>query len=193
MPLANLALEVPLFGVVCLWLLVLVPAAVVTVLKRHWSLFFVGWLTLGVTWLVGAVILAPLDSPWAEWFYDEKRRARAAEPLRHPRPMPAVALSAVAALIAIAVVGLLAARPTSVLGVDGTALGNSVDDGVLVGSGDCTRLRDDTWRCTTWNTSGGGTPYRVEVDRFGCWTASRIGSRGERRSAGCVTIVDFLS
>ena len=79
--------ELLLNGVFWLWLPALVPAAVVTVLKGRLLLFFAGWLTLGVTWLVGALPLADPGSAWAKRFYGEDRLARAIDPVEVERDL----------------------------------------------------------------------------------------------------------
>jgi len=117
-----LIVEAPLFGVTLLWVSALLPAAVVTLLKRRWLLFGVGWISLGCGWLIGAALLAPPDSPWARWFYGERRMR----------------------------LGTFGARPAPVLGVSGAALQRSVSDSPLenpAALGPCRRLAPGEWRC----------------------------------------------
>jgi hypothetical protein len=40
------------------WLVAVIPAAVITALKEQWLLFATGFLTLGMVWFVGAASLA---------------------------------------------------------------------------------------------------------------------------------------
>jgi hypothetical protein len=75
---AGFAFQTLVFGTAGVWLLAPVPAATVTALKGRWALFFVGWLTFGLAWFVGAVALAPADSRWARKFYRGERALRAA-------------------------------------------------------------------------------------------------------------------
>lgn len=119
MVVAGLRLQAFLFGVVGLWLLALIPSAVITALKGRWLLFAVGWLTLGLPWIIGAVALAPPDSWWAGRLYDEEKLARATDPVRHPRPRLTLVAWVGCTIALIAVLGLFAARPTPILGVSG--------------------------------------------------------------------------
>lgn len=105
-------LEVAMFGLIGVWLLAVLPAAVVTLLKHQWLYFLCGWLTLGIVWLIGAASPAPADSPWAGWFYDREKLARLQEPDRRPRSRRGVAyVLAGTAALALAL-GVFAARPS---------------------------------------------------------------------------------
>jgi hypothetical protein len=192
----SLAIEVLFNGVFWPWLLGLVPAAVVTLLKGRLALFCVGWLTLGLTWFVGALSLADPGSAWARRFYGEERLARAADPERHPLPGRTAALWVAGIVSLFLVVGLLASRPTPVTGVDGTALQYSVGGSFLDSSAQPCQRRARGWTCGVYDSDvSGDVPYRVKMHRLGCWTATRIGSFGdpsERRLTGCVTIWDEI-
>ncbi len=194
MPTARLVLEVPVFGIALLWLLGLIPAAVVTLLKDRFLYFLCGWITFGVVWFVGAFALAPPDSWWARRFYGEERLATATDPIRHPRSRRAVLLSLGGVVASVVVLGLFAARPTPVLGVSGVALQRSV--GGITFEGACERQGDRIWSCGRYDDGGSGTvEYRVSMRRSGCWTATRVGFSGEgssKRLSGCVTIIDFV-
>lgn len=164
----DLPLEVLFNGVFWLWLLALVPAAVVTLTKGRLLLFFAGWVTFGLTWLIGA------------------------------RPARASAAWIAGAVAALLVVGLFAARPAPVVGIDGSALQYSVESGPLsFDTRPCEQLADHLWRCRAADEEASGTvPYRVKTRRLGCWTATRIGpefgDESRRRLSGCVTIWDQL-
>lgn len=198
MTIGALWVETPFFGLVLLWLGGLLPAAVITALKRQWALLGVGLLTFGIGWFVGAAALASPDSWWAQTFYGAKRMARASEPLRHPRPLHVPVAWTVAVLAAIVTVGLVAARPAPFVGLGGKALQESVGGGFL--SSDlppCTRDRDNSWHCLTYDQQFSGTvDYQVDARANGCWTAIREGAAGEggspKRFSGCVTIADYL-
>ena len=55
-----------------------VPAGI-TWAKGQRESFFLGWLLLGMIWVVAACRLARPDSPWARRFYGPKRLNRAEE------------------------------------------------------------------------------------------------------------------
>jgi hypothetical protein len=192
---AGLAFQTLTFGVAGVWLVALIPAATITALKGRWPLFFAGFLTLGLTWIVGAVSLAPPDSRWARRFYGEARLARAADPLRHPRPFRIVALAIGGTILAIVMVGLCAARPSPILGIDGGSLGSSVGTGGLSTTEPCLHIDGEIWRCARYDDLvSGPIKYRVGVRNSGCWTA-RVDdeSVGRRKPlSGCITIVDHF-
>lgn len=188
--------EALIFGAIWIWLVGLVPAAVVCLLKGRLAMFFAGFLTLGITWFLGAIPLAEARSGWARRFYGEERMARAADPVRHPRPARTTAywLGGSAALLL--VVGIFSARPTPIIGVDGEALQYSVGGGsLLFNSQPCPHDEaNGTWTCAVYDGSVSGTiPYRVRVGGLGCWTAIRsepIGVDSPKRLSGCLTAWD---
>lgn len=194
---AMLAFEVPLFGVLLLWLLAVLPAALVALAKGRYLMFACGWLTLGLVWIVAAVALAEPDSAWARRFYGPRRLAMATDPLRHSRPRRAVLAWAGGTVAAILVLGLFAARPAPLVGINGEALGHSVGESSILSP--CRRAGDSSWICQR-NAAGdfdsGGVPHRVFVDALGCWRATRIGRAGgaeSRPATGCVRLSDFLA
>lgn len=186
MSFVGLLLEVQLYGAFGLWLLGLAPAAVVAVLKGRLLYFFLGWITFGITWFVGALSPADPDSLWARRFYGEN----------HPRSAHTSAAWLFGSLALLLAVGLFAARPVPVLGVDGRALQYSVDGGGFSSSSDACAREDGAWTCQVYDSNlSGSVPYRVEMRRFGCWTATRSGWASEespQRLSGCITIWDEI-
>lgn len=87
--------------------------------------------------------------------------------------------------------GLFAYRPAPVLGVNGSALDQSV--GGLSTVGKCKQARGGRWSCRVGGLSSEDRPYVVivEVDGFGCWSQikPRRGTRSGR--SGCLTIFDY--
>lgn len=190
-------LEVVAYGVALLWLVALVPAAVITCLKQQWLLFGVGWLTGGLLWFVGAASLAPASSPWAQRFYGGEKLGRAEEPLRHGRQWRRVGLATATVTALVLALGVFGARPSPLLGVGGKALESSVGNGgVFLDAAPCDRINADTWTCARWDNQFSSTvAYRVKVDDFGCWKAAKVGPAGEgsaRRLSGCVSLLDYL-
>jgi hypothetical protein len=197
MTVVGVALHTFAMGAGVFWLAMVIPAAVVAALKRHWLLFVSGFLTLGSVWLVGAASLAEPDSWWARRVYDERKRAQAVERDRVSVPARVTAAAVAAILAALAALLAFAAFPSPILGVDGKSLQYSVGGPSLVGSlKPCHRKADDTWTCLRWdNGSSGAVDYRVTVDSVGCWTARRVektSERSPRRLSGCITIRDHL-
>jgi hypothetical protein len=160
-----------------LWLITVIPVAVITCVRGRWLYFFCGWLTLGIVWYVGALGREP-DQPAYE-----------------PRQVEIVLAATAVVFLAL---GLFGARPSTILGVDGGSLQSSVgNDFPFEDSGDCERKGDD-WTCSRWESQfSSRVPYRVEVDDFGCWEAVRVGDGGEggspRAISGCVTLYDFVA
>lgn len=192
-----LPLDVLIYGAVALWLVAIIPAAVVTALKKLWLLYITGFFTLGMVWLVGAASLAESDSWWAKRFYDERKRERAAHPERYPRSRRAGTAAAVGSiLLSMVVLGLFAAYPSPILGVDGRSLEYSVGRASILDSKPCRKKGDGMWTCLRWDSGGSSAlTYRVKVDSLGCWTAERLGtsSEGSRRAlSGCITIRDHI-
>lgn len=158
------------------WLLGLLPAAIVTLFRNRWMLFVGGFLTLGLLWFVGALSRDPDGPP----------------NFRHAGPLVA------ATVAAILVFGLFGARPAPVLGIDGEALQSSFG-GVDILSFDpdsCLREGGD-WTCSIYEGQISGTiPYRVQVDGMGCWEAVRIGpayGNNPKRISGCVNLVNYFA
>lgn len=172
MPSFDLALEIFAFGAATAWLLGLIPAAWVCVRHKEWAGFIAGWLTFGLAWVVCATALL-------------SRRTR----IR--------ALIATAA--AIGVLGVFDARPTPILGMDGGSLHRSFGGGggiLLTDSGPCHNLGNSSWSCGHYDQAfSTEMPFRLEVDRLGCWKARREWRNngvGPVRYRGCVTILDRL-
>jgi hypothetical protein len=197
MAVAALAGEMLVYGTVGLWLLAIVPAAAVTLLKDRWLYFVVGFLTFGITWLIGALSLADPDTSWARTFYGEEKLARAADPGRHRRPHRVTVLWLGGTLALLLAVGLFSARPTPVLGVGGDTLQYSVSGGNMgLSVAPCRRRDHGAWSCSVYDNQFSGTVgYRVKVNGLGCWQATREGFAGEgseKRLSGCITIWDEL-
>lgn len=189
-------LEILAFGLASAWLLGLIPAALVSILKGRLLFFAVGWILFGITWFIGALALAEPGSWWARRFYGEGRAARAADPIRHRRPARVTALWLGGGIAAVLLLGLLTARPTPLTGVDGEALQFSVGGALGPSSEPCVHLADGSWRCHAYDREvSSGVPYTVRTHGLGCWTAVPSGPGGEsvaRRRSGCVTIVDEI-
>ena len=154
----------------------MIPAAVITALRGQWLYFWGGWLTGGILWFIGTVARGPDAPP------------------RDPRWV-LVALGVVTAMFAL---GLLGARPSPLLGLDGRALQSSVGNKVpyLPEPDPCERQADGSWMCTRWDAGFSGTVgYEVRADRLGCWEAERATFSGEgspKELSGCVSLVDFV-
>jgi hypothetical protein len=153
-----------------------VPAAVVTVLRRRWLLFFCGWLTGGILWFIGALVPDP----------DASER---------DRRLAGIATATTA--VALVVLGLFGARPAPLLGMNGSILQSSVGgvDILSFAEGDC-RRRGGDWICGVYDGQlSGSVDYRVQVEWSGCWSATRIGSPGgssPKRLSGCAGLVHFV-
>jgi hypothetical protein len=163
-------MRVAIYGIFLTYLMALAPAAVVCCRKGEWMMFILGWPTLGLAWVIGALA----GQPW--------RR---------------LGITAAVIVIAVAVLGTLGTRPARVLGMNGEALESSVGNGSLLGGPrSCGHWRDGSWMCSRWDDQLSGTvSYRVEVDGFGCWHARRVGPVGEgspARLSGCVELGNYL-
>jgi hypothetical protein len=153
-----------------------IPAAVVTCMRGQWLYFWCGWLTLGIVWYIGALARKP-DQP----AYQARR----------------VVIALAVTVAVFLALGLFAARPATVLGVDGRSLQSSVGNDFLFDLPDGCGRDGDVWSCSRWESQFSGTvSYRVAVDDFGCWKAVRTGYGGEGSSpktiSGCVTLYDFI-
>lgn len=190
------AIEVLVYGTFFTYVLALVPAAVVSILKRRWIPYVVGFFSFGLGWFYGAVDIAKPRSWWDRKFYDggPARESRAFDEARRKVALRG-GLIAVAALI---LIGLFAARPTPFLGVDGTSLQNST--GGLFASADSCRAPEgdgETWTCFQYDDAfSGDAAYRTTVGWTGCWEGEGI-DRGQARLtdpkiSGCVTIFDHI-
>jgi hypothetical protein len=98
-------------------------------------------------------------------------------------------------LVALAVAGVLSARPAPLFGVDSHSLQLPVG-GQTPPQGDCERLAGGDWRCRLYDDdSSTWVPYRIQVDGLGCWHGT-LGWPGERgappRLSGCVRIYDYV-
>jgi hypothetical protein len=160
--------------VLLFWALGVVPAAVITVLRRQWLYFWCGWLTLGIVWFIGALAPDPDGPP------------------RDPRWMLAPA-GIVATMLALGVFG---ARPAPVLGLNGGALQDSVGNSLLgAGEDACDPAPGGAWKCWRWdNGYSGVVNYTVKADWKGCWDAILDGRPTEdspRRLSGCVSLFNY--
>jgi hypothetical protein len=95
------------------------------------------------------------------------------------------------------VIAFLLWRPALVLGIDRDALSRSLAGEVGLLSGECTRSRDGSWRCSVRDSSGGGGQYRVVTHSLGCWHAVRVGrpsveGGSPRTASGCIGLLDEL-
>jgi len=198
----TLLIGIFVLGTAAVWLLALLPAAGITALKGRWDLFAWGFLTAGILWFAGALSLAPADSRWARRSYDDDLLARAKQPFRAQRPSRTFAAWATVLVALITAIGSFAMRPSPLLGVSGTAIGNSVPGrgGGLVFEvwphlGPCQQRGPDSWRCMVYDNegSGGTVEYRVDVRGLGCWTAKPTRRSEEGDLAGCLTLFDYLT
>lgn len=196
-----LIIEVVVFGAIIVWLLALIPAAAITMLKGQWRFFGWGWLTAGFLWFAAALSLAPPTSRWAQRLYDAGQRDRAKRPFGAQRSSLTFGVWAGSAVAMIALLGLFAARPSPILGVNGTALGNSLPDrgggaffSLWPPLGPCQRRGAHVWDCALYDQegSGGTVNYRVKIHGLGCWTATPTQAGGRGKLSGCLTILNFL-
>ncbi|MBK8293537.1 MAG: hypothetical protein IPK93_01725 [Solirubrobacterales bacterium] len=188
------AVEVLIYGSFFVYVLAVFPAALVSVLKRRWIPYILGFFTFGLAWFYGAIDIARPASWWAGKFYPAgpQQDTRQFEEVRKKR----VLKGGMIAFAAVILIGLFAARPTPVLGTDGKTLQGSVD-GFLAFADTCRKGPGDDWTCFAYdNASSGDAPYRTTVDWAGCWNAEADGN-GRRPTnpelSGCVTIFDHLN
>jgi hypothetical protein len=170
-----MALEIVIYGVVLVWLIGLLPAAIVTCLKGHWAMFAAGLLTLGLVWFLGALAAAELDSTWARRRYSEEDRARASGDARHRRPWRTLGITAAVAFVAIVVFGTFGARPAPVLGVNGGALEHSV------GGSPCSSRRPASGSTAASGSARTGTTSSARPSATGSrWAAWAAGTPSGR-------------
>jgi hypothetical protein len=141
---------------------------------------------------IPAGVVTALKGRWT--IYGGEEMERAAVPDRDRRSPRLVALWIVGALAAVLVLGFGTARPSAVFGLSGTALQNSVDS--LAGERSCDRQAERVWICAAYDDQFSGTvSYRLDINRLGCWRATRVGSPGEgsrKQMSGCVTALDYV-
>jgi hypothetical protein len=117
------------------------------------------------------------------------------EPGRRRRTIAFGVIAGLALLLALA---FFSARPTSLLGVSGSALAYSVGgSGIGPGTeGSCRHVGGSAWACSRHDDQFSSTvSYHVTVDGLGCWNADRFGPPGEgskKHLSGCVTILSYL-
>jgi hypothetical protein len=137
--------------------------------------FWVGWLTLGLLWYIGALARKP------------------GQPAYEPRQVGIAIAASAAALLAL---GLFGARPAPILGLDGAALQGSVGGNLIGPGGGCQPQPDGGWRCSRFDDGFSGTvAYEVHANGRGCWHAVRVGGAGEgsrNRLSGCITLYDYV-
>jgi len=137
--------------------------------------FWLGWLTLGLLWYIGALRRKPGQDPY------------------EPTHVGIVLAASAAAFVAL---GLFGARPSPVLGLNGGALQGSIGGNLIGPSDSCQPQPDGGWRCSRYDDGLSGTvSYKVHANGLGCWHAVRVGGVGEgsrKRLSGCVTLDDFV-
>ena len=104
------------------------------------------------------------------------------------------------ALVVLAALCVLWARPAILFDVDGDALASSLirETGgtTLVGRPYCTEKPTGVWYCGVPDAGGsGGGTYRLTTHGLGCWDANRIGPRSAEggtpsQVSGCVDMSD---
>ena len=99
------------------------------------------------------------------------------------------------------VVGGLAAvfalRPTPFIGLTPEAVASSLDGELGAVETECEEVGDGRWTCTRSDSgpgAGSGTSFGLEINGFGCWSASpRNGTPAvgvPTEVSGCVTVWD---
>lgn len=137
-------IEILLAGTVAVWLLGLLPALVVTARRGNSRLLGWGFLTFGLTWFAGAL----------------GRRSRRV-----------LGLWLFVGVVSVVLLGAFIARPAPILGVDGTALENSMPR-TLFDAHPCKEIAGGyTCAVETKEASGYSMTYRVKLHGRGCWTA----------------------
>lgn len=186
--------EVMVYGLIWSYLLGLVPAFVISALKDNWVLVMAGFITFGITWFVGATRQAEPDSWWAGRCYPQGSGSGSTEmpEFRKGRRRRGLAIAA----SAIVLVGVLAARPSLVIGTDADSLQRSVG-GFVSFERACLPRSDETWTCFAYDYGlSAEAAYRTDVDRAGCWTARSVHTGrlapAEKELSGCVTAFDHV-
>jgi hypothetical protein len=161
--------------VVLFWAVGVIPAGVITAVRGRWLLFFCGWLTLGILWFIGALAPDPEGPP------------------RNPRWL----LAPVAIVAAMFMLGVIGARPAPVLGLNGTALQDSVGNSLLgIGEDSCDPAPGGAWKCRRYDVGYSSVVnYTVKADWKGCWHAVLQGRPTEdnpKRRSGCVSLVNYV-
>jgi len=101
-----------------------------------------------------------------------------------------------AAILLVVVAVAFMARPSPILGIDGSSLAASVNDGSAPVP--CRETAEGTWTCTEMIDGGSsGIDYQVDVGTWGCWTGELLMKEAapkgtESEVSGCVSIVDHL-
>ena len=101
-------------------------------------------------------------------------------------------------LVVVGLFGAFAFRPTPFIGLTAQAMADSFDRRLGPGASECEKVADGQWSCTLTKPTGyDGEPtldYDVEINDFGCWTATPASSVPElgtpRELTGCVTLFD---
>ena len=86
----------------------------------------------------------------------------------------------------LAVFAAFAFRPSPILGVDGQALSDSLNNEAFVDAPPCLEFSEG-WRCEVVDTSGNRAALHVSVDFWGCWIGK---AGGLPRREGCITLLD---
>lgn len=99
-------------------------------------------------------------------------------------------------LVVLVLAGIFVLRPSPFIGVTAAALADSLREKVPSASTiGCDETGEDEWRCETGSSSGGGDrTYEIDVNGFGCWTATPAGGVAEVGTpatlTGCITLLD---
>ena len=97
-------------------------------------------------------------------------------------------------LLVVGLFGAFAFRPTPFIGVTPEALSDSINGVITFGDPQCEEISDGIWQCEVETGSVDKRSYDVEINDFGCWTATPAGSVPElgtpRELTGCVTLFD---
>ena len=116
-------------------------------------------------------------------------------------------LAAGLALVALAGIAFIIARPARILGVKSGSLGDSLVYEFDADSGKCqklegARLDETAWRCELFVVPPGGSgqlgaSYSVRADDWGCWDAERVesagaGARLADTDSACIILFDYI-